>query len=403
MAMERVEESSDVSDCCEVPTWPDTASEFEDGDVPPPHFERVDQHGTASSTTFEAFEASLWSRSTTSEDAAACTDACAQQGKIFSEECALDRPVCAEDQVRPASKAHWHAAPPSARCGENLSAPKGTSNCGSRPLLKKGTTTVMIRNIPTSVTQKHLIQELTRAGYRDCFDFCYAPRTDFHSRHFSGFAFVNFVSSQAAEDFAQDWHNSYRFGMSPPDRGLNVSRAAVQGREANMANAFSPRFRRIKNPNYKPFMAAPPSRRQEPRRCDRSQGEQVVQLAEGSVAFAGCNAETHAPALGHGHRDELVTAPRGVATHPMRHLAAFAEKKFVPWHAAVRCSAPVESNFVASFHEAPRPETMALHTAVSEGRQPFDHEASREGPTSAGGRMPIEAGRGERMPWLVSL
>mmetsp|Transcript_73343 Transcript_73343/g.185198 ORF Transcript_73343/g.185198 Transcript_73343/m.185198 type:complete len:356 (+) Transcript_73343:69-1136(+) len=310
MAMERVEESSDVSDCCEVPTWPDTASEFEDGDVPPPHFERVDQHGTASSTTFEAFEASLWSRSTTSEDAAACTDACAQQGKIFSEECALDRPVCAEDQVRPASKAHWHAAPPSARCGENLSAPKGTSNCGSRPLLKKGTTTVMIRNIPASVTQKDLIHELTQGGYHDWFDFCYAPRQDFHSRQYSGFAFVNFVTTQAAEDFAQNWHNSYQFGMSPPDKKVNVSRAAVQGREANIANASSHRFRRIRNPNYKPFVAVLPNRTQDLRMCSRPQEEQVVQLAEGSVALAGSNAETLVPvprlaanctARGHGH------------------------------------------------------------------------------------------------------
>lgn len=196
-----------------------------------------------------------------------------------------------EKRLRSTPKTHCERMRPSSRCGVGISILESTSTRCSPPILKQGTTTVMVRNIPTNVTQVELIRDLDQGGFGDRFDFCYAPRQSFHSRQCTGFAFVNFVSTQAAEDFARDWHNSRRFGVSPRDPGLNVSSAIVQGREANTAKAFSTRFRHIKNPNCKPFVATLTSSRKEPRVHNGSWTEQVSQPSEGSVAVTGLLAE----------------------------------------------------------------------------------------------------------------
>mmetsp|Transcript_23464 Transcript_23464/g.58359 ORF Transcript_23464/g.58359 Transcript_23464/m.58359 type:complete len:411 (-) Transcript_23464:301-1533(-) len=126
--------------------------------------------------------------------------------------------------------------------------------------LREGTTTVMIRNIPKNVTQQSLIRELNSSGYADLFDFCYAPIESLQSRQPSGFAFVNFVSPEVAMKFAQDWHHVRRFGAPHNASRLDVSRAVVQGREANLAAASSGRLRRLKNPMFKPFVASLPTK-----------------------------------------------------------------------------------------------------------------------------------------------
>merc|ERR1712224_1122394 len=51
------------------------------------------------------------------------------------------------------------------------------------------------------------------------------------------------------------WHQSRKFGIAPTQPALNLSAAAVQGKEANIAKWQAPRMRRIRNPNLRPFIA----------------------------------------------------------------------------------------------------------------------------------------------------
>mmetsp|Transcript_50792 Transcript_50792/g.128072 ORF Transcript_50792/g.128072 Transcript_50792/m.128072 type:complete len:518 (-) Transcript_50792:234-1787(-) len=136
-----------------------------------------------------------------------------------------------------------------------------SGDCGAaqqRCTLKDGITTLMVRNIPKTVTQVQFIEELDRCGFAGKYDYCYAPTQSFKTRQHTGFAFVNFISGKSAQQFVTQWHNTRRFGMQTHVRALDVSPAVVQGREANLAGAGTARVRRIRNCNYRPFVVAVP-------------------------------------------------------------------------------------------------------------------------------------------------
>jgi hypothetical protein len=59
-------------------------------------------------------------------------------------------------------------------------------------------TTVMIRNIPNNVTRADLLNVLIGAGFQGLFDFLYLPM-DFKKNSNVGYAFVNLVSEEAAD------------------------------------------------------------------------------------------------------------------------------------------------------------------------------------------------------------
>merc|ERR1719347_426694 len=103
------------------------------------------------------------------------------------------------------------------------------------------------------VTQGRFIEELKRTGFENMFDFCYVPTRSFKYHQGVGFAFVNFVNPLAAKVFMDRWHKSRRFSMRSGASWLNVSRARVQGRDANMTEAGSSRMLRIRNRSFKPF------------------------------------------------------------------------------------------------------------------------------------------------------
>mmetsp|Transcript_129216 Transcript_129216/g.258010 ORF Transcript_129216/g.258010 Transcript_129216/m.258010 type:complete len:441 (+) Transcript_129216:86-1408(+) len=115
-------------------------------------------------------------------------------------------------------------------------------------------TTLMIRNLPRSLTQVQLIAELDRCGLANLYDFAYMPRC-FQSGENNGFAFVNFISPAAAGRLVGAWHRQRLFGIGPSDAALNLSPAVLQGFEANVAKWDVPRSRRIRNPDYVPFVA----------------------------------------------------------------------------------------------------------------------------------------------------
>jgi len=118
-------------------------------------------------------------------------------------------------------------------------------------LLQQGVTTLMLRNVPESITQLDLLQKLRDSGFGDLFDFVHLP-SSFDTHSHNGYGFVNLVSSEAAASLARAWDLSYVFGQDK--EALNISAAALQGLDANVKK-WSKKSQRIRNPALRPFVA----------------------------------------------------------------------------------------------------------------------------------------------------
>eukprot|EP00928_Gymnodinium_smaydae_P014004 TRINITY_DN15081_c0_g1_i2.p1 TRINITY_DN15081_c0_g1~~TRINITY_DN15081_c0_g1_i2.p1 ORF type:complete len:784 (-),score=69.08 TRINITY_DN15081_c0_g1_i2:192-2300(-) len=114
--------------------------------------------------------------------------------------------------------------------------------------VKRKYTTVMIRNLPQTMTQMQLLLELDKTGFQDRYDFCYMPAS-FNTGMTKGFAFVNFASHELAARFTQAWH-----GLLFESLRVNISVAEIQGLEANTKKWSTVRFQKIRNPMLKPFI-----------------------------------------------------------------------------------------------------------------------------------------------------
>jgi hypothetical protein len=112
----------------------------------------------------------------------------------------------------------------------------------------------MVRNVPSSVKQSGFVKELEDTGFGGLFDFCYLPSA-FDTGKNKGYAFVNFVDTASFSDFVECWHGSKKFNARAADPALNVSAAALQGLERNIEKWDAPRMRRVRNPEYRPYVA----------------------------------------------------------------------------------------------------------------------------------------------------
>ena len=111
-------------------------------------------------------------------------------------------------------------------------------------------TTLMIRNVPSSFTQKQLLTVFLSDIADGSIDFFYLP-TDISSKRNLGYAFVNFRSAIIADQFKHVFVGRLLCAGYP---GLSITSATVQGLDANIANVLSnPTVRRIKNPLYMPI------------------------------------------------------------------------------------------------------------------------------------------------------
>jgi len=141
-------------------------------------------------------------------------------------------------------------------CCETLTEPGTPTTCPRT--LKEEFTTLMIRNLPHDITQMDLLAELHENGFEGAYDFLYMP-ANFCSGRGKGYAFINFTRKSTARRFVSEWHKGLRFGAGQNHRGLSISAAAVQGREANIKKWDIPRMRRVKNPNFRPLIAVKPA------------------------------------------------------------------------------------------------------------------------------------------------
>lgn len=119
-------------------------------------------------------------------------------------------------------------------------------------------TTLAIRNLPYNVTHDELLLAVDASGFAGLYDFVYLPHK-FREHRNLGFAFINFETPEVAKHFHELWHLSRRFTVKGTCKGikaLNVSVAAVQGRDANVLQASSHKIDRVKNTSYRPFTSA---------------------------------------------------------------------------------------------------------------------------------------------------
>lgn len=159
-------------------------------------------------------------------------------------------PLASMDSLPAMSPTAWEARQHQI-AQDSASVDRQSSNGRSTEGESETITTLMIRNLPASITQALLLEELDRSGFNDLYDFAYMPMS-FDAKTGKGYAFVNFFSQAAAGMFVGSWHESRRCGA----RGapLNISPAAIQGLEANIRKWAGPRMARIRNPALRPFI-----------------------------------------------------------------------------------------------------------------------------------------------------
>merc|ERR1719424_944315 len=121
----------------------------------------------------------------------------------------------------------------------------------------KGATTLMVRNLPTQMTQEHLVQRLTEVGFAGTFDFVYMP-TNVATGEGNGYGFINFSSWPGLQRFAREWHGKPFFLEPDGDAHLSVSIATLQGKEANVNMLNTSRLKRVRNPLLKPIVFPDP-------------------------------------------------------------------------------------------------------------------------------------------------
>jgi len=109
-----------------------------------------------------------------------------------------------------------------------------------------GNTTVMIRHIPGKYTQQKLMREINSAGFLGKYDFFYLPVQP-QSRGNRGFAFVNFCTPEAAEEFYSAFHDR-RLRHFHSGQAVAVVPADLQGFERNATHYASMRSHRNRRP-----------------------------------------------------------------------------------------------------------------------------------------------------------
>mmetsp|Transcript_25284 Transcript_25284/g.58237 ORF Transcript_25284/g.58237 Transcript_25284/m.58237 type:complete len:186 (-) Transcript_25284:99-656(-) len=117
-----------------------------------------------------------------------------------------------------------------------------------------GLTTVMVQNLPRIYTQQDLIDALQKCGHEGTYDFCYAP-VCFSNGHSRGYAFVNFRTHEAAVALLTAWQNTKYTLSKKQKKPLIVTFAVTQGLEALLAQPAMKRMQRVRNLEFRPFVA----------------------------------------------------------------------------------------------------------------------------------------------------
>lgn len=99
--------------------------------------------------------------------------------------------------------------------------------------LPTGTTTVMVRNIPTRFTSVSFLRVLDECGFRNVYSFFYLPM-DFRTGKNMGYCFINFVHPSFTIMFASLFHGR-RLRMTTSTKVIEVTPSKRQGLVENVA------------------------------------------------------------------------------------------------------------------------------------------------------------------------
>ncbi|CAK0837006.1 unnamed protein product [Prorocentrum cordatum] len=122
-------------------------------------------------------------------------------------------------------------------------------------------TTVMISNIPMAVAQNDLLDLINRAGFANRYDYAYMPIT-FEAGTTKGIAFVNFATPRDAREFSKQWNGATLTGAAGASTNgavIEVRASALQGYVENTRRWTASRLRRMKNPEFHPFIVPRPA------------------------------------------------------------------------------------------------------------------------------------------------
>eukprot|EP00747_Dinoflagellata_sp_TGD_P098213 gnl/TRDRNA2_/TRDRNA2_167376_c0_seq2.p1 gnl/TRDRNA2_/TRDRNA2_167376_c0~~gnl/TRDRNA2_/TRDRNA2_167376_c0_seq2.p1 ORF type:complete len:331 (+),score=55.31 gnl/TRDRNA2_/TRDRNA2_167376_c0_seq2:94-1086(+) len=93
-------------------------------------------------------------------------------------------------------------------------------------------TTLMLRNLPTTYSRDHVCDLMSHHGFAKQFDFVYVP-VDLSSKSIFGYAFVNFVTAEAAKRCCQVFQYFSGWDVQS-DKVCEVSRSELQGLHAHI-------------------------------------------------------------------------------------------------------------------------------------------------------------------------
>lgn len=147
------------------------------------------------------------------------------------------RPYSRNKQVTPKTGAQ-HSGPRASVKTEKLSDDR---------LGNSGATTLMVRNIPVRYTQEMLLKEWPNGGN---YDFLYLPIC-IKKKCNTSFAFINFISPEAAREFADRWHHE-RLLFFSARKPLDISLADLQGLEKNLLQCMNNKTSQIRNVRFQP-------------------------------------------------------------------------------------------------------------------------------------------------------
>merc|ERR1712008_14236 len=97
-----------------------------------------------------------------------------------------------------------------------------------------------------------VLAEMLVVGIQDTFDFYYLP-FDFVTKRNRGYCFINFREPVDACRFVQAFHGQ-RLTRYSTQKTIEVSPAATQGFDANVAKHVRKESHRIKNPWFRPMV-----------------------------------------------------------------------------------------------------------------------------------------------------
>mmetsp|Transcript_33852 Transcript_33852/g.79129 ORF Transcript_33852/g.79129 Transcript_33852/m.79129 type:complete len:377 (+) Transcript_33852:101-1231(+) len=133
-----------------------------------------------------------------------------------------------------------------------------TVSCTPEEILSNMYTSLMIQNLPYRISQQDVRDFIDEAGYSEAYDFFHLPHS-VRAGISHGYAFINFLDSQVAARFAQQFAGSLALTTQTHRKPLCIAPATVQGFDALVGQCTRRKLHRIRNPRFRPFIRKPMS------------------------------------------------------------------------------------------------------------------------------------------------